>query len=271
MRLSDGDPRLLRGEDIATATSPAVPLASAGGNACIPAAAGPGGMARPLQEAGGAPGGVFRDRRWREDAWRQLVASFDGVLRRYYGVYEFSSDPECVLRLAFGRAPRDVTLACGTRVASGEPVGVLHFWNEHLPPFPPEGPNLQWAKVMHRCLRRSLQALADHVRSEPAWRGIPAFYAEMRLSRGERTDTLLHVTQRFGFEVARPEFTTLDRCHALGEDLLRWGFTRAYNPAALRRRQLFGERREVWISRQSLLEHHLDGLSPAHPSDTTAD
>jgi hypothetical protein len=116
---------------------------------------------------------------------------------------------------------------------------------------------------MHRCVRRSLDALAGHVRSEPAWHGIPAFHAEMRLSRGTRTDPLLHVTQRFGFEVVMPEFSTLDRCHALGEDLLRWGFTRAYNPVALRRRQLFGERREVWISRRTLLERHPDRRAAA--------
>lgn len=271
MRLSGGDSRHLRGEDIAAATSPAVPLASPGGDACIRAPAGPDDMAAPLPEAGGPLRGMFQDRRWREDAWRQLVGSFDGVLRRYYGVYEYSADPECVLRLAFGRAPRDVTLACGTRIASGEPVGVLHFWNEHLPPFPPEGPNLQWAKVMHRCVRRSLQALADHVRSEPAWHGIPAFHAEMRLSRGTRTDPLLHVTQRFGFEVFTPEFSTFDRCHALGDDLLQWGFTRAFNPVALRRRRLFGERREVWISRQSLLNRHPNRFAPAQPRLATAD
>ncbi len=253
MWLSGGGFRHLRGEGIAAATPSTVRLAAHEGDDRIRAhASRAGALRRTAQE-----------RRWREDAWRQLVAGFDGVLRRCYGVHEFSADPECVLRLALGRAPRDITLACGTCVGSGEPVGILHFWNEHLPPFPPEGPNLRWAKVMHRCLRRSLEALAAHVRSEPAWRGIRAFRAEMWVSRGARTNPLLHVTQRFGFEVVTPEFSTFDRCHALGEDLLRWGFTRAYNPVALRRRQVFGERREVWISRQSLLERHPDRRAAA--------
>lgn len=271
MRLSGGESRHLRDEDIAAATPSAVPLVAHGGDDRIRAHADPDDVADSLPEIGGMLRRAPQDRRWRQDAWRQLVASFDGVLRRYYGVYEFSADPECVLRLAFGRAPRGIALACGTRIAAGEPVGVLHFWNEHLPPFPPEGPNLQWAKVMHRRLRRSLEALAGHVRSEPAWHGIPAFRAEMWLSRGARTDPLLHVTQRFGFEVVMPEFSTLERCHALGEDLLRWGFTRAYNPVALRRRQIFGARREVWISRRCLLERHPDRHTAAPSRLATAD
>jgi hypothetical protein len=187
------------------------------------------------------------------------MSELDGFLRRCYGIREFNNDPECVLRIAFGKAQRAVVLA-DMRVAPGEPVGMLHLWNEHLPPFPAECPDLHWAKTMQRRLRRSLRALAEYVLAEPAAWQLRAFCAGFSLPPNGRTDPLLQFGRRFGFEIVAPDLSLLGRCHALGQDFLQWGLTRAFNPAA--RRGLFCERRELWMSRRTLIERYAGRASP---------
>src|ERR1700759_1585764 len=70
---------------------------------------------------------------WPDELWAGSVAWADGILRSYYGIYEFTDDPDCVLRVGLGQARAPVLLSDGTDLQLGELVGTLHFWNEHLP------------------------------------------------------------------------------------------------------------------------------------------
>ena len=75
---------------------------------------------------------------------RALMRRIDAWMLRVLGIFEFSDDPECVLRLQITRAPHTLCLN-GRVVNAGEPVLELHLWNEHIPPLPPSGPDLAWA------------------------------------------------------------------------------------------------------------------------------
>ena len=70
---------------------------------------------------------------WQGEIWASSVGLVDALIRTYYGIYEFTDDPECVLRVGLGQARAAMTLSDGTRVKGGELIGTLHFWNEHLP------------------------------------------------------------------------------------------------------------------------------------------
>lgn len=193
---------------------------------------------------------------WRDETWTALVRGFDVYLRRFYGVYEFTSDPACVLRVHLEHARSAVTLSDGTRVGAGEPVGVLHLWNEHLPRFPSGKPDLHWAKTMRNCLRVSLAALASHVADEPAWRDVQALRCAATFSGVLRAGQMRRVAGAFGFDVIPSEISALRRAHALGEDFLLWGFARAFNPATLQQQHFFRPRRDLWISREVLLHQY---------------
>ena len=140
--------------------------------------------------------GPRTDGRRRQRAWRAAVGSLDALVRRHYRIYEYTSDPECVLRVGLARAPRDVRLADGTVIGRGSPVGVLHLWNEHLPPFASQGPDLQWAKVFHRRMHRSFALLADYIARTPAWDGVQAVRAEISLADAAHARPILRLCER---------------------------------------------------------------------------
>ena len=190
---------------------------------------------------------------WRDETWAALIGRFDTVLRRCNGVYEFTTEPGCVLRVGLGCARSTVELADGTRLQAGEPVGVLHLWNEHLPRFPQGGPDLHWAKTLHLRLKISLTALSGHVACDPLWQDVRAIRCGAAFSGAMRTGQLQRIGEAFGFEVIPADVSGLRRAHALGEDFLLWGFARAFNPATLHQQSFFRPRRDLWISRSTLL------------------
>ena len=191
---------------------------------------------------------------WPDELWAGSVGLVDAFIRSCYGIYEFTADPGCVLRIGMRQARAAVTLSDGTKVEAGEHVGTLHFWNEHLPHYPPEGPNLLWACAMRDQMRRSLRSLAEYVECEPSWREIRAFRGEFALSSRLGTPQVRRVGERYGFERVRPtDVSLLGRLHAVGEGVILWSLTRAFHPAALARQPFLRDHHELWISRGALI------------------
>lgn len=191
----------------------------------------------------------------RDRLWVLVVRIADKVLRRWYGVREFTDDPSCLLRLALAPSPHAVTLSDGTRVEAGETVVMLHIWNEQVPRFRRGGPDLRWAIDIRRRLRRSFHALATHLGEDPAWEGVRGIHACVVFGNRRRREQIRRAAEHFGFELIGN--TPPKGLHELGEDFLIWGLTRAFNPAALRRSPFWRDRTELWISREKLLRHYL--------------
>lgn len=192
----------------------------------------------------------------RDGFWVTVVGSVDSMLRAYHGISEYTGDPACVFRMGLGpaRAPR--RLADGTEIAAGEPVGSLHLWNEHLPPYANGGPDLAWAADMRRRVRRSLQLLADVIEREPAWRGVRAFRGDATLSRRLGELQIRRLAERHGFERVPTPSSMLRQLHFLGDCFNAWALTLAFNPVALERQGFLRGRCEVWISRRALLNRY---------------
>lgn len=200
---------------------------------------------------------------WPDELWAGSVGRCDAALRSFYGVREFTDDPTCVLRIGFGTARARLLLSDGTQIRSGETVGTLHLWNEHLPRRGPHGRGLGWAGAMRSRVVRSLAALAVFVETDPAWCGIAAFHAEAGLSARPGSRQAERVVRRYGFERLAAEPSLLRRVHDLGDDFLLWGLARAFNPAALPQLRFWREHQNLWISRTALQRHYLSRREPA--------
>jgi hypothetical protein len=188
------------------------------------------------------------------DFWNVIIALLDTLLRSYYAVYEFSDDPNCVLRMGQGVATDRLTLMDGTEIAVGDPIGTLHLWNEHLPRYcPSAGPELSWAAEIRRRLVASLRALAHHVETDPLWRGVRGFRSEVAFSSRLGVLQLDRVARRHGFEWITPGCSGAWSLHDLGNSIHAYGLARAFNPEAAARQRFFRRYNELWISRQALL------------------
>jgi hypothetical protein len=204
---------------------------------------------------------------WSDGAWAGTVGWCDMVLRRLYGIREFTDDPDCIFRVGLRSAGDTLLLSDGTRIEAGETIGTLHFWNEHLPRYAAQSPGLGWACEMRRQVVHSLGALALYIETDPAWRRVKALHAESPLSMRLGESEMARLVQMYGFETPPGPRSLLRRLHDLGDDFLLWGLARAFNPAALPRLRFFRPHRDLWISRCSLLRIYLprrgsDGIAP---------
>jgi hypothetical protein len=189
---------------------------------------------------------------WPSELWAGSMRLVDALLRSYYGVYEFTDDPACVLRIGLGAARDPVTLSDGTQIRGGEIIGTLHFWNEQLPRYSSGGPNLYWACTIRDQVRHSLCALAEYIETNPDWREVRAFRGQAALSARLGIPQVQRVAARYGFERVPTKPSLLRRVHSVGESFVLWGLTRALNPAAALRQPFLRDHHELWISRRTL-------------------
>jgi hypothetical protein len=140
----------------------------------------------------------------------------------------------------------------------------LHLWNEHVPPLPPAGADLAWAKQGGRLLLRSCRALAQQLERDPrlaqvqAVGGCTSLFVSGRGAGGEK------VLRRVGFQ-ASPQPHPLGRTGEHLENLHGWLLMWAFNGASVRHRRLLGMRRtRFWATRDHFLgRHRLERHGPA--------
>jgi ceramide glucosyltransferase len=182
-----------------------------------------------------------------------LVVWLDRSLRRLQHIQEFSQTPDCLLRIAFGPARRAVELADGTRIARGDRVGEVHYWNEHVSTMARGLPPLRWIACLRRQLLGSFNDLARRTESDPAWADVRAFHGVLPFEVQRHRRSLTRVVERVGAELRTvPGDGPLARLRSRGEALLARMLTLAFNPAAARPRDSHA-RMEFWISRDTLL------------------
>jgi len=187
---------------------------------------------------------------------RRLIHSFDSFLRRRFGIVELAperSDPACMLRVRVTHATHAVSLPEGP-VAAGAEVLELHLWNERIPPIPPAGPDLAWARQAQRMFLGSLREAARQLREDSRLAGVQAIAGTTVLVYGadgvERNRLLLSL----GFSVF-PARNPLGRFGQFWENAYTWSVMWAYNAASLRNRRLLDMRRdEFWMARSRFLE-----------------
>jgi hypothetical protein len=179
----------------------------------------------------------------------RAIQGIDRVLRRWYGVYEFTDDRECIIRIALRAAGRDIPLRHGILVRSSDAVVELHLWNEQLPLISHDGVDMTWGAVVDRHVRRSLTLLAAHLAAHPniaAVHGETAFGCQMGELQRAR------FAARYGFEIvgAKPGLGRLVRHFC--DDFVVWVLTRTFNPHGTKGKPFHRARHDIWMSRAEL-------------------
>jgi hypothetical protein len=83
-----------------------------------------------------------RVKRSRHGRLEQLIFGLDRLLRRCHSIIEYTSDPNCILRIKLGRLDEDIVLPDGTRGRAGIRIVDLHLWNEQIPRMPKQGASI---------------------------------------------------------------------------------------------------------------------------------
>lgn len=186
---------------------------------------------------------------------RSLVRLIDRLLRRAQGLFVYWDDPACLFRAKIGQAPHRLQLPDG-EIPAGAQVLELHFWNEHMPRIPPEGPSLELAVQGRRMLVRSLRQAAWTLEHDPRVTGVQAIggatvlFAAGDGSAGEKLFT------RLGFSEF-PYQSPLGRFGEFWENLYTWGLMWAFNVVSVQQRHLLKLRRtEVWMSADAFLRRY---------------
>jgi len=183
---------------------------------------------------------------------RWLVARIDDVSRWCNGIVEFSTAPDCLLRVAVNRATERRVLA-DRAVEAGEAVVELHLWNEHIPSL--EGfSGLGWVARIRRQMIRSLGLLAAALESDPRLRSAAAVRVQPTLFPGQRPETLQRVFGALAFEPVPLAGAPASRLRRLVDDGWLYVLAWAFNPRSVAGRSARKERLEFWISRERLIE-----------------
>jgi hypothetical protein len=205
---------------------------------------------RPEPLGGGHPPRPFGPVRLAKSA----VGWLDSSLRARLGIFDFSADPDCILRIELGRAQCTLRLSDGVVVAPGDPVLELHFWNEHMPRMERRGCTVAWARLVSRRMRVSLEELARYAAAHPEVARAKAIRGRLAFSLRQGRRQLNRLGAHYGFDVfddTRPP-TLLSRLHDAGENILLWLILWAYNPASIRYSRFLRPRREMWMSLATL-------------------
>jgi hypothetical protein len=188
-----------------------------------------------------------------------LVRGIDLLLRRAYGVCEFSQEEGCILRLALRRARADLTFSDGTAVRRGDLVGEFHLWNERLPRMGPDGADLAWARSFLERLVHSMSLLAAYVESDSRFDSVQAFRGEMAFALAH-IETIERLAHGIGLDFMRPSgaASPWGRFAEFWESFYSCMLMWAFNPPSLRGKGLLQLRRyQVWISREKLRARYL--------------
>ena len=184
----------------------------------------------------------------------QWVFSLDRWLRRWHGVYEFTTHRECLFRAERCLAEESLVLSDGTRVRRGDPLIRIHLWNEHMPAMGQRGPTVAWARRVSRAIETSLRELARHVAQCSDLNPVVAVCADMRLATARQSAQLTRIVAHYGFEeghdsrMGRPGPLRL-----IGENILMGLLVLATNPIAFRATILRRGHARIIISRAKLL------------------
>ncbi len=198
---------------------------------------------------------------------RPLIRAFDRFLRRATGVFEFCDHLDCLLRLQWGRAPRDLSLSDGTVVRKGALVLMLHLWNQHLPRPGPAGYDLAWATRVRRMLIFSPREAARWLAAQPQGKQVEAIcgITVLALSPDGGISPLI---RRLGFDVF-PYRRALGRLGKFWENFYTWGIMWTFNAASLRDRSLLRLRRaEIWMSRREFMRRYGGLVSTAEDAES---
>jgi hypothetical protein len=129
----------------------------------------------------------------------------------------------------------------------------LHFWNEHMPPIPGDGPVIGPAVKLRRRVAYSAHHLALAVKDDPRLAGVEAVGGVTPLFTPGDNSAAEGIFLRLGFTVT-PHRNPMGRFMEFWEELYGWLLMWAFTPENQKLRSLRGLRRgDFWMSAEDFL------------------
>jgi hypothetical protein len=186
---------------------------------------------------------------------RLLIRRFDDWLSRIEGVEPFTDDLQVILRLQNGRAAWNIPLPEG-RISTGSKVLILHLWNERIPPIPPQGPDLGWARRTQRLMLHSFRAVAQHIQKNSSLSDIQALGGVIAQINLEGSDGGRALLEHLGFSLF-PYHRPAGAFGEFWENFYTWWLMWTYNPASVRHRTIWNlQRSEFWMTKEEFLKRY---------------
>ncbi|MCL4561272.1 MAG: bacteriohopanetetrol glucosamine biosynthesis glycosyltransferase HpnI [Chloroflexi bacterium] len=198
------------------------------------------------------------------------IRAIDAVLRRVYGIYEFSKSEECILRLSVTKNRRMVNLSDGILISPGEPVAVIHLWNERMPRLESDTSDLSWGRSFFHRLIISFEELAEYAEMDPDGQRLVAYFGDNIFAYHQNLAQRVDFFRKWGFDLieipAKPDSLWKEFAE-FWEDLYNAALILAFNPNSLEGKTLRkGQTGQLWISRERLI--YLYGRRKNLPLDT---
>jgi hypothetical protein len=183
------------------------------------------------------------------------VRLIDTLLTRSLKIYEFTADPECILRIQLKRASHPVTIG-EYNIATGDPVLGIHVWNQHMPKLSEDGPTLDWALHLQRQTVHSFRLIASEMKSDSRYDPIKSICGESALFSFTTHTGGTRLMEHLGFIVI-PYHRPAGRFGEFWENLFSWWLMWTYNDPSLHSRSLWHlQRTEIWITRDEFFRRY---------------
>ncbi len=186
---------------------------------------------------------------------RRSLVLLDRVLRRALGIYEFSVNPTCLLRISITRVRNGTKLPEDCQIRPSDPIIDLHFWNEHFESLlAGRGPCTK-GRVVYRHLQCSMTLLAAYLLAHPE---IPAqmIHARVVIPLGGRFAKFKLLAESCGFNITVSPVRGMARVHDFFEDFWIRALLWAFNPGPAKRRHLQLCRADLWMDRNELISQY---------------
>lgn len=137
----------------------------------------------------------------------------------------------------------------------------LHFWNEHLPPFPVGDAALDWATDVERQIQASLHRLAIYFDAHGEFDDVQALRANLSIPKRGPPTVLGRLLMQADFEPIELPTSGINIIFSFLAGTWAWLLTWAYNPRGLIGWRFNRVRQEYWISRSRFFARYARGLS----------
>ncbi len=189
---------------------------------------------------------------------RQLqsgVFMIERLIRKRDNVYEFTDDPNCILRIQLMPSHHAIELG-DQRIQQGDPVLVIHVWNERMPCIPSGGADLKWALHLRRQVINSFKLLGNEVSSNHRYDSVTALYGDSILFSTTGHTGGTQMMKSLGFTIL-PFHHRLGSFGIFWENLFSWWLMWAFNQPSQDSRKFWQlERTEIWMARQEFLRRY---------------
>ncbi len=174
----------------------------------------------------------------------------DRRLQSRGGVFCYTLDPNCILRVSLTKLRSPLRLDCRTTLPDGAILAELHLWNEQLPALSEHESLIAWALHFSHSFTHSLRLLSAYMASQEL-DGVRAIRPGMAPGTTEMTERLLSLSGRYGFRPSEPQGAG-STARRFGEGILFSMMMPAQNARAFRLSKLRRARVLVFTTREAL-------------------